>query len=146
MNTRTWIAALLVAGLLSGCAGSAADNQIVNVTLNATQANQGQTGMAVFVDKGDETGLDFTIGGVPSGVSSPLQLQAFIYPGSCANPGARPAYSLNQDTQAYEGQAGWVMSKVVPVALGSLTATEHAVVVRTSQADGNQDIFCGDIR
>lgn len=146
MNTRLWICALLASGLLAGCAGSAGDSRIVNVTLNATPANQGQAGMAVFVDKGDETGLDFTIGGVPSGVSTPLQLQAFIYPGACGSLAAQPAYSLNQDTQAAPGQAGWVMSKVVPVSLNSLIGGNYAVTVRTSPADGNLTIFCGNIR
>jgi len=146
MNARLWISALLTTGLLAGCAGSAGDSRIVNVTLNATPANQGQAGMAVFVDKGAETGLDFTIGGVPSGVSTPLQLQAFIYPGACSNLAAQPAYSLNQDTQAAPGQAGWVMSKVVPASLSTLLAGSYAVTVRTSPADGNQTIFCGDIR
>lgn len=146
MNTRLLITTLLTAGLLAGCAGSGGESRIVNVTLDATSANQGQTGMAVFVDKGDTAGLDLTIGGVPSGVSSPLQLQVFIYPGECSNLGAQPAYSMNQDTQAAPGQAGWVMSKVVPVSLHTLLADSYAVTVSTSPADGNQAIFCGDIR
>ena len=141
------LSALLVAGFLAGCAGSnGAGPDFVDVRLEGTQANQGQTGMAAFVEKGASTGLNFTISGVPSGTSSPLQLRSFIYPGSCANPGAQPAYSLNQDTQAYRGQAGWVMSKDVPVALSTLLAGSYAVVVRSSPADGNQNIFCGDIR
>ena len=135
----------LLAVLLSGCAGSTGSN-FVDVTLNATAANRGQTGMVGLVDKGDSTSLNFTIGGVPSGVSLPLQLLSFIYPGSCANLGAQPAYSRNSDTQVFQEQAGWIMSKQAPVSLATLMAGSYAVVVSTSTADGGQNIFCGDIR
>ena len=146
MNTRTWFAALLTAGLLTGCAGSVGNKSMVDITLNPGPINLGQTGMAVFVDKGAQTALDLTLGGVPSGVSTPLQLQVFIYPGTCASLGDHSAYSLNEDTQAFDGQAGWVMSKVIPVGLGALLASPYSIEIRTSPADGNQEIFCGDIR
>ena len=138
---------LLAAGLLTVCtAANVGASQFVNVTLDASQANLGQTGLAAFVDNGASTGLDFTIGGVPAGASTPLQLQTFIYPGSCTSLGSQPAYAMNQDTQVFPGQAGWVMSKVVPVALSTLLAGNYAVVVRTSPADGDKNIFCGEIR
>lgn len=146
MNMHSWFTALLAAGLLAGCAGSAGSKSMIDVTLIAGSANQGQAGMAVFVDKGAQTSLDLTLGGVPSGVSTPLQLQVFIYPGTCSSLGDHSAYALNQDTQAFDGQAGWAMNKVVPVGLATLLASPYAIEIRTSPADGNQAIFCGDIR
>ena len=147
MKLTQYLPALLAAGLLAGCAASNdGASQFVDVTLIASQVNQGQTGMAAFVDKGPSTGLDFTISGVPGGASSPLQLLSFIYPGACASLGSQPAYAMNQDTQAFEGQAGWIMSKEVPVALGTLLAGKYAVGVRSSPAEGNQNIFCGHNR
>ena len=145
MKTIHFLSMLLISSVLCACAGSTGSN-FIDVTLNGTAANRGQTGMAAFVDKGDSTSLDFTISGVPTGVSTPLQLLSFIYPGSCSSLGAQPAYALNADTQVFPGQAGWVMSKTVLVSLGNLVSGNYAVVVRTSPADGNQDIFCGDIR
>jgi hypothetical protein len=147
MTTSNLFSTLLAAALLSGCAASSGSStSFEDITLTATQANQGQTGMAALIDKGDSVALDFTISGVPGGASSPLQLLSFVYPGTCSSLGAEPAYSMNQDTQVFQGQAGWVMSKTLPVSLGSLRASPFAIVVRSSPADGNQNIFCGDIR
>ncbi len=147
MNTWSFLTILVVAGLLGGCAASSGGNSsLAEVPLVGTQANKGQTGMAVLVDKGDSTDLNFTVSGVPVGASAPLQLLSFVYPGSCASLGAAPAYSLNQDTQVFPGPAGWGMNKSLPVSLSALRQSPYALVVRSSPADGNQNIFCGDIR
>ena len=146
MRVGLFLSMIMGAGLVAGCASSGADSGLATVQLQATQINLGQTGMAVLVAKGDSTSVDFTISGVPGGASEPLQLLSFIYPGSCASLAATPAYSMNQDTQVFPGQAGWGMSKTLPVSLATLQASAHAIVVRSSPADGNQNIFCGDIR
>lgn len=147
MRVAYFLTVIVTAGLLGGCAASSGgDGGLANVQLQATRINLGQTGMAVLVAKGESTSVDFTISGVPGGASEPLQLLSFIYPGSCANLAAMPAHSMNEDTQVFPGQAGWVMSKTLPVALSTLRASAYAIVVRSSPADGNQNIFCGDIR
>jgi hypothetical protein len=44
-----------------------------------------------------------------------------------------------------KSRGGWTLSKKAPVALSELRSGGYAIVVRTGPADGNLDIFCGDI-
>jgi hypothetical protein len=81
-------------------------------------------------------------------VTLPVRLSAFIYPGSCQQPGAQPTYELNDTllTQHRGSADGWRLSRTAQVPLAILRAAPHALVLRTSASDGGYDIFCGDIR
>ncbi|KAE9647818.1 hypothetical protein EJA70_03820 [Pseudomonas sp. PB103] len=144
MKSRYPLTALLIAAGLFGCATSS--NPGVNVTLTATRQNVGQIGNVSLADWGKDTGFSFFISGAPSGASLPLRLYAFVNQGSCAQPGP-VAYAMN-DKVSTERQPvrGWAFSRSAPVALSTLLAAEHSVVVRTAATDGSVDIFCGDIR
>ncbi|MBK5512502.1 hypothetical protein [Pseudomonas sp. TH15] len=144
MKSRYPLTALLIAAGLFGCATSS--NPGVNVTLTATRQNVGQIGNVSLADWGKDTSFSFFISGAPSGASLPLRLYAFVNRGSCAQPGP-VAYAMNDKvTTERQPVRGWAFSRSAPVALSTLLAAEHSVVVRTAATDGSVDIFCGDIR
>lgn len=147
MNRATMALLGLLSGL-AGCAGSqgsGGNDRFVNVALQPGPQNAGEIGQVGLVNQGGVTGLDFFFGGVPAYVTLPLQLYTYIYPGRCTALGAQPAYAMNDTVQTTKVDNGWIMSKRVPASLDSLRSSDHAVVVRTSAADRNLQIFCGDI-
>ena len=150
MNMKSWLALLVVAGCISGCSTtpeSRQDNQVVNIPLTAGPQNAGQIAQATLASQGDETAISFFISGVPTGTTRPVHLYTYLYPGSCESRAAKPAYEMNQtvSTNQVNKRRGWTLSKKAPVALSELRSGGYAIVVRTSPADGNLDIFCGDI-
>ena len=144
----------LAAALACGCAATADDRgsaDTVTIALKATPRNAGQVGSALLGSQGDRTLIVLTLSGVPPWVSRPVQLLTFIHAGSCADHGATPAYALNEIVQAQFFGNGrpagpFTMEKTAPVPLAALRAGRYAIVVRTVPADGNADIFFGDLQ
>lgn len=150
MNAARYVALIMVAVGLCACASPAGDarKERVEVKLNATPRNAGHIAQATLVPRGDETSISMVIGGVPSYTTRPVRLYTFIYPGTCTSRGPSPAYGLNNTLitdRRYRGGVWW-MSKSAPVPLSTLQASDYSLVLRTTPADGNYDIFCGDIR
>ena len=81
----------------------------------------------------------------------PIQLFTFVYAGSCAKRDARPSHALN-DTVQVNAESGiglsglFTLAKTLPVPMATLRSDEYAIVLRTSVADGDWDIFCGDMK
>ncbi len=101
--------------------------------------------------QGDTTMINLTITGVPPWVVRPIQLFTFVYAGSCAKRDATPAYALNDTVQVNAqnsvGVSGpFTIAKAIAVPVATFRSGEYAIVLRTSPADGNRDIFCGDIK
>ncbi|MCY1203885.1 hypothetical protein D9M71_139010 [compost metagenome] len=150
MNAARLLALILISICFVGCAspsGSARD-EVLGVRLKATQQNAGHIAQATLAPRGDETTISLVVGGVPPYVSRPVRLYTFIYPGTCARRGTAPAYELNRTLtteQQFRGDV-WRLSKSAPVPLSTLRAGDYSLVLRTTPADGNYDIFCGDIR
>ena len=151
MSTKTWLLLAGVALAGQGCApwsGNPQERQILTVPLAATIHNAGKIAQATLVAQGDSTGITIIIGGVPSGTSRPVHLYTFIYPGRCDRLGPEPAYEMNQIVLAdriSRAQSGWRLSKRVEVPLEQLRSGDYSLVVRNSPADGNWDLFCGEI-
>lgn len=101
--------------------------------------------------QGDQTLINLTISNVPPWAVRPIQLYTFVYRGSCAKHDATPAYALN-DTVQVNVQSGiglsgpFTLAKTLPGPMATLRSGEYAIVLRTSPADGNWDIFCGDMK
>jgi uncharacterized lipoprotein YmbA len=150
MNAKECLALIMVAAGLSACASPAGevDGQRLDVRMTATEMNAGRVAQATLVSLDDKTSMTMFVSGVPSNVARPVHLYTYIYPGTCASPGASPAYELNRTVETYQYSRGdgWRLSKTAPVALATLRSSSHSIVLRTSPADGNFDIFCGDIR
>ena len=146
---KTTLLFLAMAGLLGACANTndaAGDARVLTVPLQAGPQNRGEIAEATLVARGEATDVNFFIGGVPSGTTRPLQLLTFIYPGSGAQLGPQPAYAMNSTVHATIAGGGWKLGKTVPVALTSLRGGKYSIVVRTTPADRNLDIFCGTIQ
>ena len=145
MTIKTGLLVSALAGLLVGCAGATGEKDLLTIRLQGERQEAASMAQATLVGRGDVTDITLLLGGVPTGVSRPVQLYTFIYSGTCAQLPAEPAYSMNSTTQTFPTDSGWRLSKEVPVALGDLRSAPHALIVRTTPADGNIDIFCGDI-
>ncbi|RQH05085.1 hypothetical protein D1Y85_16305 [Paraburkholderia dinghuensis] len=139
-----------VSAALGCCAvlTSYAAPQSVNVTLTASAQNAGKIGQVTLVPHGNATEMLFFIGGVPSGTTMPAHLYTYVYPGSCNQLADKPLYGMTDRTVLgdYVPQQGFKLWRRVPMPFDDLVARDHAIVVRTSPADGARDIFCGDVR
>ena len=153
MVIRYLLASVIATAFTCGCA-EPADNRrsdTVSFVLQADPGNAGETGRGFMTAQGDRTLINLTITGVPPWVVRPIQLFTFIYAGSCAKRDATPAYALN-DTVQVNAQSGiglsrpFTLAKTLPVPMATLRSGEYAIVLRTSPADGNWDIFCGDMK
>jgi hypothetical protein len=73
-------------------------------------------------------------------------LYTYVYSGSCARHEPKPAYSLNQVvTDNFNETEGIQLQKTVPLPYETLRSGHYSLVVRDSPADGNHDIFCGEL-
>lgn len=158
MRPTSLLSVALTAGLV-GCArgpstntpqGPSAD-RLVNFPLAASRWNAGETAWATLVGRGDKTDATIRTSGVPPQVSRPIHLYTYIHDGTCGALSARPTYSLTDVVLARSGGATghmgapYTVANTVEVRLSELRATPHAIVIRSAPADGNLELFCGDI-
>ncbi|MDR6915877.1 hypothetical protein J2X66_002745 [Pseudomonas sp. 3296] len=146
MKIVSSLALVVAAGWLSGCS-TVPDSQITNIPLHATSVNAGNIARPIMMPKGNATEFWFAVSGETMGSALPGRLTAYIYPGSCANLGAKPAYDLNDGPNArfYSSASMQYFWKSAPVAVETLRAGSYALVVRESPADGRQSIYCGKL-
>ena len=158
MRPNLLLPVALAAGLV-GCAtgpptstpqGPPSD-RLVDFPLAASRWNAGESAWATLVGRGDKTDATIRTSGVPPQVSRPIHLYTYIHDGTCGALSARPAYSLTDVVLARSGGATgymgppYTVANTVKVRLSELRATPHALVVRSAPADGNLELFCGDI-
>jgi hypothetical protein len=153
----TFAAALLLVASAVLFACSAADSRrddFVDVTLSAARINAGETGRAMLIPLGDRTQVTLTVSGVPPELTSrPVHLYTFIYGGSCGSLAPQPAYALTERVLAGSPSSAtsaplrgpFTITNVAPVPIAALQKEAYAIRVMTSPADGNREIFCGDI-
>lgn len=145
MRTTT----ILIAATLVACATTGTE-PTVTFALAAAPRNAGRNASAIIGPLGEQTAMRITVTGVPPWVARPVQLYTFVYPGTCARHAEPPAYALNEVVSAglfsNNGITGpFFLGKTVPATMASLQSRPHALVIRTSAADGNVDLFCGDV-
>jgi hypothetical protein len=141
--------AIFFAAALAACATSGTE-PTVTFSLAATQRNAGQNGSAIIGPLGDRAAMRIKVTGVPPWVVRPVQLYTFVYAGTCARHAEPPAYALNDVVNAglFSNNSitgPFFLSKTIPATMASLQSRPHALVIRTSAADGNVDLFCGDL-
>ncbi len=151
MNASICFALVMIAASLPGCeteSVTSPDSQHIDIRMDATQRNAGRIAQATLVPLGNETSMTVFVSGVPADVTRPVHLYTYIYPGTCANPGAVPAFELNRTVNTYHlfRGDGLRLTKTAPVALTLLRSSDYSIILRTSPADGSFDIFCGNIR
>lgn len=146
---------LIACAALVGCATEARRDEARSVALIAAPVNAGETGRATLIPLGDRTQVTITVSGVPPDlVSLPVHLYTFIYRGSCGNLAPQPTYALTERTLGQSATSGAIaasrvpvtLTNVAPISIGALFGEPYAIRIMTSPADGNREIFCGDIR
>jgi len=149
LSAVAWIVGL--AGCASAPSPDTRTDRLIDVPLTASRLNAGETAWATLIARGDKTDATIRASGVPPQVGRPVHLYTFIHDGACGALSARPAYSLTGVVLARSGgstgHAGppYTVANTAQVRLSELRATPHAIVVRSAPADGNLDLFCGDI-
>jgi hypothetical protein len=146
--------ACAAAALIAGCAApsralpEAGDRPAMErVGLVAGAANAGEIGYAVLIERGHQTEIVLKVSGVSDWVARPLHLYAYIHQGSCGSPSARPAYALTGHVLARRDGDGFLtINNTLAVDLNTLRDRQHALVVRSSPADANMPLFCGDLQ
>ena len=142
--------------VLCACAASPDTGRAsLSIAMNAAAINAGQTGRAIFTPLGDQTQVTIIVSGVPPElVARPVQLYTFLYRGYCSNLAPEASYALTEHVLAQMPASSAVASmgrpltvaNVAPISLDELRRESYAIRVTTSPADGNREIFCGDIR
>lgn len=157
MANRWRRCALLGVALACGPAvatDSGSRDRFASVVLTASRINAGATGRATLVPLGERTQVTVVVSGVPPMLSTrPVHLYTFLYRGTCASAAPEPAYALNDrvlaqspSSTAIAAAAGpFTITNVAPVALDALQGGRYAIRIMTSPADGNREIFCGDV-
>lgn len=153
----------MLAASLSGCSSidsiasrdNVQDSGFVTVALKATTYNAGHIGRAYLIPSGDRTVVRIEASGVPDTVTRPIHLYTYIYGGSCSAHGGEPEFTLTgvvlANSVAHPASIGafagaLTISNFAPVGSDVLRAKAHAIVVKTAPADGDHDLFCGEIR
>ena len=141
-----------VAALAAASIAVAAD--VTTIALQATPRNAGEIGRAFLMADGDGTRVQIEVSGVPPLVSSrPVHLYTFVYTGRCEAHGDKPAYALldrvlagsPRSTSIAPAAGPFTVSNTAPLPLDQLRAGPYAISVRTSPADGDVEIFCGNV-
>jgi hypothetical protein len=138
---------------LMGCAGRTED--VVSVTLLATPVNAGQIGRAFLVPRGASTDVNIEVSGVPPLFASrPVHLYTFLYQGRCDALPPKPAHALTERVLAQSPRTPgalppggpFTVSNTSPLPLDVLLGANYAIVIRTSPADGDVELFCGAVK
>ena len=124
------------------------------VQLSATGMNAGQTGKAFLRPQSDATVVTIEVSGLSVATTSPLQLYMAVFEGRCGALAPSPKYMLdkvvlvtdpNNPTSLSSGGGPFRLTNTAPATLTQLTSSPHALVVRTSPADLNREVFCGNL-
>ncbi|MDH4609098.1 hypothetical protein [Pseudomonas sp. BN102] len=147
MNRKHCSKLITIAVCLAGCT-SLHDRQVANIQLTPSIHNAGQIGQATLASAGKDTSISIFISGVPSDTTRPVHIYTFIYSGTCnQRPETTPEFEINQNvlTDKAYAKRGWTISRSAPVELSTLRTGGYSIVLRVGPADGNREIFCGDI-
>jgi len=118
------------------------------ISLVARRINAGETGWVILTGREGRTDVTMPVSGVPAGVGRPVHLYAGIARELCADPPGPVEHPLTSHVlaDASIGEKGpYTLRTSAAVDLASLQSSPHAIVVKSSPADGNRDLFCGDI-
>ncbi|WP_166366210.1 hypothetical protein [Pseudomonas akapageensis] len=146
MKVVSSLALMATVGCIS--LGAAASEQIVAVPLHATIYNAGHIAQATLTPlSSNQTELNLYVSDLPGNTAIPAHLYTYVYSGTCASHGTKAAYELNQfvNTDFDTVGVGFRLWKSVPVSYDKLRSGGYALVVRAAPADGNRDLFCGNL-
>jgi hypothetical protein len=154
MRTPISLAGMIVPALLSACAGTADSpgRELVTIQLQPSSEVAGEIGRAFLMPEAEGTRVQIEVTGVPQLTTRPVHLYTFVYVGPCGRLGAQPAYVLFDRVLAQSGSGvvalggpPFTVSNTAPVPLQQLRAGNFVIVVKTSPADGDREIYCGSV-
>ena len=163
MNTPLLAAFASVPLLLCACASTGASDGggvragragAMVVPLAASRYNAGQIGSATLLPQDGNTRVLLQFSGVSNFSTSPVRVFTYLYEGSCGQLPERPAYSLNdqvlvrRDTGslAFGPRGSMRLSHEAPLPIDELASGRFALALRSAPADGNNLLYCGDLR
>jgi hypothetical protein len=163
MNTQLLAVLATVPLLLCACASTgtpdgggarAGRTGAVLVPLAASRYNAGQIGSATLLPQDGSTRVLLQFSGVPNFSTSPVHVLTYLYEGSCGQLPDRPAYSLNDQVLVRRDTGGLAvgprgsmrLSHQAPLPIDELASGRFALALRSAPADGNQLLYCGDLR
>lgn len=146
--------AVAAATLLAACASSslpppgASDHAgVQRVILAASRLNAGEIAYVVLIGRDHQTDVVFKVSGAPGRVTRPVHLYTYLHQGSCTSPSEQPAYALaDRVLTRRDGDGFLTLNSTVPLDISMLRESPYALVVRSSPADANQVLFCGELR
>lgn len=138
-------------GLPTGAAHAAA---LVVFKLSATSYAAGEVGQATLIPESGSTRIALNFSGVPRNTTQPVHVYTYIYEGRCGGLSAKPAYSLNDRVLVstpsgrigYGPRGPFSLTHSVPLSIDELLNGRFALGLRTSPADGDHLIYCGELR
>jgi len=152
MNHATSLAAgVLAVTALSACpvqaatADAPAPRQLAMVNLQGTSPYAGRLGYADLVIHPEATDVVVRVAPI-NGLTLPMHLYTYVYEGSCAGLGQRAAQA-NRRVIGYREPSGlWTVRNTIPLSADTLRGAPHALTVWSGPPDGNQMLYCGDMR
>jgi len=149
--SASWLLAAVAS--LAGCESTPATRTsdrpaVQHIALDATPFNAGRVGDAYLLRREHRTDIVVKVSGVTGWVTRPVHLYVYVHEGSCASPSPQPLHALTQRVLARRDPDGFLtLSQMLPAAAGdALLGRDYAIIVRSSPADANMPLFCGDLR
>jgi hypothetical protein len=134
---------LFSAAVLAGCAGGPTPPPLsTSVILYGVAPNTAHA-RAHLIDRGSTTDELLDVSRTPAFASLPAHYYSYVIQGSCANPGPTAYRAADR---VLGGSGFPTVRNSFPVGLNQLSAVPSALVVRSSPADGDMLLFCGDLR
>jgi hypothetical protein len=156
MNSRLLAALAVVQFVTIGCAGTGSPNtrsaaaDAVVIPLQATSINAGNVGQATLLPLNGNTSILLDFSGVPGGTTLPVHVYTYIYEAGCGALPAKAAYALNDRVLARKDTGGWAgpfkLAHTTPLPMNELLSGRFSIALRSAPADGNQVIYCGEVR
>jgi len=153
MNSRL-LAVAIAPFVISGCAGTgstrgAAADAVV-IPLQATTINAGNVAQATLLPQDGNTSILLDFSGVPGGTTLPVHVYTYIYEAGCGALPAKPAFALNDRVLARKNTGSFAgpfnLVHTTPLPMSDLLSGRFSIALRSAPADGDQVIFCGEVR
>ncbi|AMO23484.1 hypothetical protein GCM10027034_40140 [Ramlibacter solisilvae] len=118
---------------------------MARVDLQGNSPTTSRAGHAHLVLRADST--DVVVQVPPAnGMTLPMHLYTYLHQGSCGSLGPATAEATRRVLGYREPSGLWTVRNTLPVGANTLRASPHALAVRSGPADGNQLLYCGDLR
>jgi hypothetical protein len=142
------LAVVFATAMLLGCASPTPTPQAatVHLVLPGVGTNVGRLATADLIERSGHTDVVSEVYGVPAWVTLPVHIYTYVYQGSCARLGP-VAYSATDRVLTFANTARSVFTvrNSIPANLQQLRSQPFALVLKSSPADADALLFCGEL-